>query len=118
MMKLCTYDGSTRNYDDSTWWQSTGVHNENLADTHENHRADIKTKAYNTPLGTGIKISAYVDARKVATAYYKVKANYQGKSLRELMSSVSPSPSNNPILVCRPPPPPTTLKESTSGHGT
>lgn len=50
-------------------------------------RADVKTDEYNKPIGTTLGITAYLGKKVIGMAVYKIHQQFQGKTLRELVSN-------------------------------
>jgi len=96
IMKLCTSDGNKRSWGNG-WWGQSSPTNAASAANHASAHKDIKTTEYNTPIGTGIKITAWDchncktkgdkrSSTKLAEAFYKVRSQYQKASLRSLLT--------------------------------
>jgi len=92
LMKLCTTDGAKRTWVDSGWWDNSGTHASQNAATMEKliaYRGDVKTAAYNKPVGGGVAIIAYIGTKEVGRATYNIMKEFQGNSLRQMVASGS-----------------------------
>jgi len=87
LMKLCTSDGKKQSWEANGWWQDTASYNADKADSFASHRGDIKTSEYSKPIGEGVMITAWESktAKKIGSAFYKVRSPFRGTSMRDLM---------------------------------
>jgi len=86
MLKLVTTDGNKATWDSSFWSSSSLMNKQNAADSKwKGAREDIKAQGYLTPIGKTIEIVALKEKEQIGRAFYNIKSQYQGKSLKWLL---------------------------------
>jgi len=92
LMKLSTSTGGhARTWMDTTWWEKSGEVNADHAGDGdwEKFTDDIKTSSYDEPIGPRLVVYHLDKTTKIGTSTYDISKAYQGKSLRELVSSAT-----------------------------